>query len=167
MPLGKNPNPFDDGGEKDLHLAMCARAGCSKCEEATENISEKMPSMQNILSGGKLEPMRTVTVSSFPRCPLCMTRYCSRDCQVQDHQKGEHKEKCRKFKVVKEHCEKTLCKSCWEAKWAYLTDFYPSGKRSTRLYVPCKKCLSKELTLEDSLPDDITSDPDIRRIWFQ
>lgn len=164
----RNPNPFDDVRDDrgKIHLCRCAREGCSNTEELAPQTVQTKPTMQERLLGKEPTIETILAPKSFPRCPVCMTKYCSKECQIEDWKSGSHKEKCRKFKIVKEHCEKVLCPKCWKSKWNSISDFYPGGKISTPVYKPCNKCYKKELMIEDSFSDEITSDPDISRVWF-
>jgi hypothetical protein len=167
--VSRNPNPFDDPPCKSpvIHLCTCAREGCNNRETISEVVTERKQCIEDIMA--KKKPVSDVkyAVKSFPRCPVCLTKYCSRECQVLDHKHGSHGEKCKKFKQAKEHCEKNTCKKCWSSKWTSLSDFYPQGIQSVDIYKPCKKCYTRELLLEDTLPTDIVSDPDIQRVWIQ
>lgn len=164
-----NPNPFEDHivDRSKLYLCECTCATCNQKETASYVSTERAPTLQEMLLGKTTIKETKLVVKSFPRCHLCLTRYCSKECQIKDWQHGLHKEKCRKFKMVKEHCEKTFCPKCWKVKWANISDSYAGNKPSTPVYNPCVKCYRKELTLEDAFSKEITSDPDISRIWFQ
>jgi len=167
--ISRNPNPFEDPVDDSslVHLCMCAREGCTNVETMSKHTTDKQPTVEEMMSGITPTPEIRYVLKSFPRCPICMTKYCSKECQIADHRHGPHKDKCAMFKQVKEHCEKTICKKCWPIKWNTLTDFYPQGIRSAKPYNPCKKCYMREMVLEDKLSPDITSDPDIKRVWLQ
>lgn len=167
--LSRSRNPFEDPIDESsiVHLCVCAREGCTNMETVSEVTVEKQPTVQEMMMAKGPTKETKLVAKQFPRCPLCLTKYCSKECQIADHTKGSHKDKCRKFKIAKEQCEKTLCKKCWPSKWECISDFYPQGKISAKPYKPCKKCFSRDMMLDDHLPIDITSDPDIARVWLQ
>jgi hypothetical protein len=140
-------NPFDDlpkTGNSIAYISSCTNKNCDKVEIMSSNGD----------------------IAAFPRCTVCFTRYCSRNCQVEDHKHGDHKTKCARFLSVKEKFEKVLCKQCWKSKWNVVSDFYSNGILSCKEYSPCGKCQDKEIYIEDKLDDDTSSDPDIRRVWL-
>jgi hypothetical protein len=79
------------GGVPILH--MCTYANCSKVED------------------GK---------TKFKHCPLCYTKYCSKECHQADSrklpngEKGQHRIKCAEFKKEGEFYAKcAICKNNW------------------------------------------------------
>lgn len=129
----RNANPFDDV-QRTAHTYRysCAYSGCMNVE----------------------------TSKPFPRCSKCLTRYCSKECQVLDWKVGQHKEKCQRYNEVKTHIESVLCKPCLKVRLASLID-------PNVTYQPCHKCHRKELILDTHFDDVLVSDPDIHRVWFQ
>lgn len=167
-PLFSESNHFDDPiCRRHIHLCACAREGCPNMEVICEEQGTRLPTPQELVNGITSVDETKNMIDRFPRCPICMTKYCSKECQIHDWKHGHHREKCKKFKYVKDQYEKGLCPDCWTSKWSVLSDFFPCGKKSVEPYKPCKKCLSSDILIQDNLPDDIAFDPDIQRVWLQ
>lgn len=128
---GSHKNLFH---KKILYLSTCSREGCDKSE--TEEIR-------------------------FSRCSVCFTKYCSRECQLLDHKDGEHKTKCKLFKLAKEVVEKTLCTKCWDSKWNEVSQKDPST-----IFMPCNRCLSTPPKVDKDTLNTLLDDPDIYTVWF-
>lgn len=162
-------NPFDDIPEDSqcIHLCACAREGCDRVETLSTITTEKKPTIEELMAGKETITDTKQVITSFPRCPICLTKYCSKECQILDHRHGKHKEKCRMFKYMKEHCESDLCDKCWKSKWTILSDPHKGGLKLSATYTPCRKCFKKEINMDTNIPSDISCDPDIKRVWLQ
>lgn len=159
----RNANPFEDPYPVDnnIYLAICSREGCNK----RETISYVSPDPRDIISGKAQITDKKMIINQFKRCPICMTKYCSSLCQQIDHREGKHKEKCAKYQECKKHCEKVLCPRCMKNKIGYISDPYTGGKK-TKYYNPCTQCYVREMKLSSELPENVSSDKDINRIWM-
>lgn len=137
IPSNNTHNPFESYNEP-IQLCTCATEGCNK----QETIDKR-----------------------FSRCTKCLTRYCSRECQIKDHRSGLHKDKCSSFSIVKEKLEHIYCTHCWNSKWKEVTD--PDNTISKGIiHKSCDKCTRRRYVIEDSLPSNIKDDLDIQRVWF-
>lgn len=112
------------------HLSTCTREGCNKVETSDKR---------------------------FKRCSVCFTKYCSLECYIFDHKHGQHKQKCKYFKMAKEIVKKTLCESCWKDKWEEV-----SNPNSNVIFLPCKSCMFKP----HGAPKELLDDTDIYKTWF-
>lgn len=131
VPIISGHNPFDEV-QPSIFLCTCAAPGCSKVETIEKR---------------------------FSRCPKCMTRYCSRECQVRDHKEGIHKVKCASFMKTKDEMQKGMCSSCWPSKWREISDPDNTIGKGT-IHTSCPLCIQYQYTLN-------MDDEDIQRVWLE